>query len=867
MTNLTYSTIIEGLYGIAASPVTTRLNEAEQVPDRSTFASTAAWQAAVLKLTHGGFGRYVDSNGTYVARSVPQGDDMVLVKITGDDTPKDGDSSTKSADGTVQLEPDANGSADTKFDLSKKTIAQVKELEADPEFFKQVLSYIFAHESKKTDRYRTSKTAFATATLKDGSKRKFYALASGVPGLAAEGQSQKTPTALVIDNQIIPLSMGAGGSIYDIRKFVDEFAKEYAATASQPAAPAPKPVAAPVKKEPPAKPAKLGPYRVATVEDAVSAYQNNLKEYLERDVSGGKTAANRAKRFTEEKGKKITEATNDVAAFLHNPTKEAAIALCAKYSITTNASETEVGFQALSLLNDAPLPGSPEKEDFEYFFDSSREMISASARNTQYTQPVKTSLISALQNALGKDFMTHVMAHVTFKTLINPSVLFRNAPGVDLKAKKTKTPNGTEVFEVDGMKFPVFFEYNDPQLNQNVTQFINEATTFDEQVRQRSGVPLDADSPELDAKAKNISDSVLLYQKRLKYFDTIKDSWVKLDGRDNLLDVTATLREGIKTQAMRVKLTLTPDELDLLDALDVFTDVDPNMTPEEIDLDFKDKWTAFANRLVIMPHLNQTRSSLAETMVVLRELRQNKKTYIPLKSNVKTIDAIGLADMANFTTTTVDDLLDVEDNIRLLMSSIDLVSVKSSLTAKKKASGETAADESGGAAPAISGLLEVCEIDSVINKKYVDFFKTGKDVGVDVAVKLLEEMLADQPLVNMLYEYYEIPPTPKVPEKRLRDLRKAMLTAPGLGNKVYQEKALLGKIGECILNRGTTYQMFQNVTLSNRDVRESNSKDSVVAFRFVGDNKGFGSFKYKIAAQVNPTQAKTISGIESPMSD
>lgn len=863
MAKLTYSYIMEEWFG--AKPIRRRslIVEADAAPDRSQFASTAAWQAAVLKLTHGGFGRYVDSNGNYVARSVPQGDDMVLVKITGDEDT----GSTKSADGSVDLTPDDQ--SDFKVSKGPRTTQTMQDYMANPDQYKRDLQLVFKNELKNADRYRKSNRK--VATVKGVA---YYPISGSLPGLVNTTMSAKLPSHLMIGNQIYPLS----GDNYNLVDLTKQTAVEFMNDLTSQAASAPKAAPKAAEKPVPAEPAPETPKADKTAEEKEKVRLQKLSDAISRDLvdyktnpyPSGDSRKARVKLKTPEKEQAIEKAVSDVTNFLAAPSFEKALDLVTTYNIKFNSVASRITFDSLSALNDKPSGAATAKtkegeERYEEFFNTSTNIWGAGKNDAQ---SVKMQLIKTLTEYGGQEVLDKIGGNTSLTSFTKPAVILKGLPETALNVKEYKDERGNVMMDVGGLKFPVFFEYSDKFLDQELQQYINEAAFLDEGLRRRAGIPLTANAPEIDQKAATISESVLIYQKRLAALRTMSDeSFVKLDGVATLPDAVARFKQGVLTSIAKVGKPLDDRTRALFDNFDALAEVPENSTRAEREADFEAKWKKFAADLLSHPdqEIIDTRSSLAEIMAVLMELREDRACYVPMKGNLKTIDLVSLVDMANFSSRTIDDLLDVEDNIKLLTTTMDLVSVKSSI------------DEKGGAGigatPSMAGVFKLTPIDpKVVRKDYVDYYSKPRTERPS-ATEFSKMLLQDPDFISFACDYFEISeeisltararllrkkieeefvPTKKLPKNATEDeIRMAAREAKDKFPVVF-----VGKMGEAILNRGVTQQLIENVKFTKDEITSSRDVGTI-PFRY--EVSSLENYKVSLQNPVSPEEARQYS--------
>lgn len=834
--------------------------------------SKAAEDARKLGLHHTAYGYWADSTGKVVAQSVKLSDGTTQLVRLNRDVPADPDKKRSTDDPTspddldVDNDPDRN--TPSEVSSQKEMLDNIGVLSKFPDKFKEFLKFAFGYQHDtgynptRLDIPYTEKGTKKTLELHRLSQQSKI---GAFPGLMGGGQGQKTPTHIIIGKRAIPLVyVKDGKKEYDIQSMVMAAAEEFAQEirSGKPTKPKPKPKPAAPSSDTSSQPE---PNSRSGRNIDNKSMMKGLRDCLNKELSDYAMFVEQGREgFTPEKYDTLATLVGRLNEFTTNPTKELAEKLVLDYEIGTNSTDSSIVFGILEQYETIK-PG-----ELTEWFDSSIDVFNkVSAKqavlNGKFNNPKHTQglvLVDIIREALGDDVFDRIMkSTVGLNDMLLPSITFKRNQVTYITPTVTTDPiTKLDTVTIGDMQFPWYFPVNEPD---DQIRLMLEVLNIEEQkirnmISYQGSIQGIQNPQEHDIKriAKEASDSILIYQKRLKILQKTKGECIQFNGRDALPDYIDNIKLQIRNNAWRVKQgSLNDEQNSIVDMLDVFKHISSEQT---VDEDMQIKWKQFVNKLARDERLRYIAPALTEHLSAIASLRNGKTVLFPKSTNVQVIDHIALTPLEHMPT--IEDLVNVESNLGMILTTLDLTSVKSSVAGNvSKRTGELLTNTAGGGTPAISGLVDYHEFDPRINKAFINFFKSTDKLEQKHADRIIEGIFNDEFMTNMLYDYYGI--TIANASTRLNRLRDRMSrTNKGeLVPNAHRSHVLLGRIGEAMLNAGKTYQLLQNQTFTDTYVRLSDSKNSVVKFQYVyaPDKKmSYNSFKMRIVAQTTPEASR-----------
>jgi len=882
-----YTQYMYELFPDARPPVPLLEKEGDDKPITSAGGqepvSKAAETARKLGLHHTAYGYWADSTGKVVAQSVTLSDGTTQLVRLNREVPSDADNKssddpTSADDLDVDNDPDRN--AISQVSSNKETLANMGALQKFPDKFKKFLHFAFKQQYDNS--VNPESTVIKYGDRDNPKELKLFRLSpnskiGSFPGLMTNTEGGKMPSHLILGKKAIPLvytNLKDPSKSFNIYKDVMAAAAEFYA-ATQASAPQkqkkepPKEVPAPV--EVPAEVPAETPTEIPLVQDrkklqaiskSVHRYLNEVKESVERRNNGVTTVE-----YTQAQYEILQSAVADLDKLLENPSADDAILFIEKYEMRTNSKANKFTFEVLKQFN------SDDAPNIDNFFDRSKDIFTN--RSDYYSKNIQGDVLHQFfKDILGKDnYENHVRTNVTLKTLCEPSYVFRHKPVVNIQptiGPLYTADVGNDMLDFGGIKLPLIVPI-DKSVAQ-IQMLVEQLQLYEQKARSianTTGALHGISNPtELDIQrvSKTVSDAVVMYQKRLKVLQSMHGNHIQFNGTADLKTYVADVKLQITNAARTSKDGAFNDEqIQILNMLDTFAEVPEGVEP---DADFNDKWVTFVQKFARDPRLRYIASALAEHMSALMALRKNKTVFFSKMSNGKSIDHIAITPQSSPVAPSLEELLDVDSNISMMLSDIDLTSVKSGVTHKTDAQGNLKV-ERGGATPAISGLVNFHEFDPNVNPAIIKFFKKGlsdfgkddAEKGLQYASKLLDDIFNDEYMQELLCNYYGI--SIANASTRMTRLRQHMLKTnndrKAKGKEIEDPTSLLfGKIGEAVLNAGATHQLMQNQTFTSGDIQSTDSKNVIVKWRYAGDIDGsLSSFNMVIDDIVAPEYART----------
>jgi hypothetical protein len=841
--------------------------------------SKAAEDARKLGLHHTAYGYWADSTGKVVAQSVKLSDGSTqLVRLNRDvpaDSKKKGSTDDPTSVDDLDLDDDPDSDTTSEVSSNKETLNNLGALQKNfPEKFKEFLKFAFARRHslgrnpvKQDVIYGDPDNPKKLELFRLGPKSKIGAF----PGLMGGAKGDLRPTHLLLGKKAIPLvytnktDPSKSFNIYDdVIAAAMEFNQELQS-------------GQPVKVIPPSKKTVDTPQEQPEVTYSTRTIDNPRKmqgliDCIKINLSNYAQAVQRGdKGFTPEKLKHLTDISTVVNEFLQNPTKEMAEKMALEYEIGTNSVDAKIQFGVLHQYN------TEKKETLEKWFDRSIDVFSKMSAEHALTKGIINQssntqgalLVSVLKEVLGGSYEKHIFATVSLNDMLLPSIAFKDEPVVSVTPTITKRiSDDADVLNIGGVELPLYFDEHDSDDN---IRMILEALNLEEQkvrsLAAKTGSLRGISNPQehdIQRIAKDAADSILIYQKRLQILEKFKGDCIQFNGLEDVPKYIEKLKFQFMNQARRVEDgPLNDEQLRIVNMLDSFAEIPTGVNPDD---DMQIKWKQFANIFARDERLRYTAVSLTEHLSAISSLRNGKTVLLPKSTNVQVIDHIAVKSLGN-ERPSIEDLINIEGSVNLILTSVDLTSVKSSVKGNvSKKTGELLTSTDGGGTPAISGLLDYHEFDPRIDKSIIDFFKQSK-VEEKYAKRKMEDCLNDSFMRDLLCKYYNVDgPSDSIKVSRLktklldeyRPKQKAKESLEKYQNRLYEYKqqqtsVILGCIGEAILNAGKTYQLLQNQTFSDTYVRISDSKDQVLKFKYAHDSaKGsLSSYKMRLQAQTS----------------
>ena len=823
------------------NPANSRTSE----PKLSGKKFSSQIDAERLNLHHVANGYYADESGTLVAKSIEHRGDRILVKLSDDDN----DASTPYKD----LPTNTSVDKVTSYAGSMSNVQNMHDLAQNPKKATYIIQQFLEQTKNRADELLPKKSI----KIKDsqGNPLSFMRVNGlPIPGLLTTVQGSSDPTHIVIGSHVVPLAFRgknkAGADIsYNLSSIAKSIGREMI----------------PATDDTPDRSAPV--IRQNNNQDIIDSLMVNMESYS--DPSLITTNKSRRDNWTDVKAMKLRTITDEFAQFIKHPTYQGAEYLVDTYGIRTNTTEKALILSSLESLNSTP------DEKLQDFFNV--QSATATPIAGLMKDPMRDAIVATIKRVLGDDFDSMVGSSVNMAANVNPTLLF-STHNIN-RIKITNTDNGVVI---NGHTFPVYFEFTDS--DDNIINVITESTNIEEQLNNRYLKQLGAfdnktpaeiakiiqtnpPTPQHIADGQSIGKAVLIYQKRLQKLQEVNNEhsylkWAHFNGRGDIPVMLDTLIAGFTKAAKRTRVNLTDVDLSIPPLLREFGVIPENASDAEIDIDFEQKWARLADILLdAQKDVKATAPNLCESLSLLRQMRKNKTALLPLSKNYNTIDSIFLGDNTN-ATKTIAELLDLPNAIGLLTTRVELLSTKSGVARGRLKDGRPSMEKQSGANPAISGLTKFTEFRADIKPEFIAFFRpTSIDpIPLEEAGRMMQTMLNDEHLFPMLCEYYNAPLDYNVLRRRMFAPTHGITATATIENKV---QAVLGKIGECILNYGTKHQLYQNELYTNGGVYTTDSAKTVIGFQYIQDPKStsFRGFNYSIKGSGSPDQMRTAQSV------